>query len=161
MAAWPAFVSEDEIKQILARPKILLGDLAWGADPTQSRYQLARFLVADDDGATIPGLTVEFDFRRADVANDCKFSFTLFVQRGTARRRVYQIEVVPPHRKSHNGDSGALYGPHQHLGERALAIDVGPLGCMHHEQWVREFLKQANIGWGGVYHPPIVQGDLF
>lgn len=161
MASGFALLSDEEIKQILARPKILLGDLVWGEDPTQSRYQLARFLVADESGATIPGLTVEFDFRRGDVVNDCKFSFTLFGRRGTVSRRVYQIEVVPPERKSHNGESGALYGPHQHVGEKALAIDVGALGCMHHELWVREFLRQANIGWGGVYQPPIVQGDLF
>lgn len=161
MAAGTAFFSEEEIQQILIRPKILLGDLIWGEDPTQSRYQLARFLVADENGATIPGLTVAFDFRRGNVANDCKFTFTLFGQRGTARRRIYQIEVVPPERRSHNGESGALYGPHQHFGEKALPLNVDALGCTHHEQWVREFLKRANIGWGSDYQAPILQGDLF
>lgn len=155
------FFTDDEIKQTLDRQKILLGELSWMEDPTHSRYQIARFLVADEDGATIPGLTVEFDFRRGDIAEDCKFSFTIFGQRGGGRRRIFQIEVVPQARRSHNGPSGALYGPHQHFGEDTQPIDTHGLGCGNHEEWVREFLRRANIGWGGVYSPPIVQGDLF
>lgn len=161
MTTAPAFFSEDELRSLIERPKLLVGELAWDEDPNQTRYILARFVVADDSGATIPGLSVEFDFRQGMVATDCKFTFTLFSQRGNRRCRVYQIEVIPIERRGHNGDSGGLYGPHQHFGEAAQSIDTDGLGCLDHERWLHEFLRRANIGWGGTYLPPQLQGDLF
>lgn len=161
MTADSPFVSDENIRSILERQKLLVGELTWSEDPNQSRYRLARFVVADENGVTIPGLTVEFDFRRGLIVADCKFSFTIFSQRGLKRCRVYQIEVMPPERRGHNGESGGIYGPHQHFGERAAVLDPVGLGCLDHEQWLREFLRRANIGWGGAYLHPQSQGDLF
>lgn len=155
------FFSDDEIRAFIERPKLLVGELAWDEDPNQSRYILARFVVADESGATIPGLTVEFDFRHGMVATDCKFSFTLFSQHGNRRSRIYQIEVMPLDRRGHNGNSGGLYGPHQHFGERAEPLDIIGLGCLDHERWLHEFFHRTNIGWGGTYLPPQLQGALF
>lgn len=154
-------LTDAEVQDLISLPKLLVGELIWDEDPTHSRYVTARFVVADDTGATIPGVTVEFLFRPGVVATDCKFAFTLFAQRAHRRCRVYQIEVVPPERRSHNGPSGCIYGPHQHFGERAEVLGGTGLGCLDHEAWMREFLHRSNIGWGGTYVLPQRQGDLF
>lgn len=145
---------------VINRPKILLGEMNWQDDPTQSSYLMSQFLVADESGITIPSLTVEFDFRRGIVVHDCKFTFTLFAHRGNQRRRVYQIEVMPKERRSHQRKDVQLYGPHQHFGDDAERLDMDGLGCFNHEEWLHEFCRRASILYGGTYISP-TEGNLF
>jgi hypothetical protein len=137
-------------------------DLIWQASPEHGTQMICMGTLTDASGATIPGLTVELAFRVPARFDDCKYTFTVFAfKAGGSRQRVYQLEVIPPGDRGHNDAAlGALYGPHEHVGTAVREVKVGHLGCEHHENWFREFLMRANIGYGGRYFGPF-DGGLF
>lgn len=154
-------IPEVEINLIMARTKIWASDLEWSERPNNSRLLQSVATLLDDDGATIPGVTVELRYRHGTVADECKYLFTLFLFRGN-RERIYQLEVVPPHQRSHRHEGGEWwYGPHQHFGHRAEKLpDEVTVGCDDHENCFRVFLRLANIQFSGRYLPPVAQLPL-
>lgn len=157
----PDLLTEEEIAAILAQPKFIAADLDWNERPNNSNFLAATANILDENGATIPGLTMELAYRRGRIAEDCKYDFSIFSLRGNRKRRVYQINVVAPDRWAHIDGDGTWFGPHQHFGERAARIEPDPgLGCTDHEKWFRLFLKQANIQFSGKYLPAEIQGRL-
>jgi hypothetical protein len=118
--------------------------------------------LVDEDGATIHGLTVELAFRVPARYDACKYTFTIFALKLSGQRRAYQLEVIPIDARGHNGQDGdaTCYGPHEHIGQLVQEIRVGHLDCRHHEQWFREFLSRAGIGYRGRYLGPF-DGGLF
>ena len=63
-----------------------------------------------------------------DVAR-CLFLFTIFQLKGGVRLRAYQLEVAPSNKRTHNDVAGAVYGPHEHLGEDVTAIRHEDVNC--------------------------------
>ena len=152
---------EDEARTIIATEKFVGVDrLTWDASPTHSAQQVFSCPIMDSAGTTVPGLTLELAFRVPPFRDDCKYTFTVFSFDPGGRRRAYQLEVVPIDDQSHIGDDKICRGPHEHIGEFVQEVRVGDLNCRHHEQWFREFLKRANINFGGLYLGPF-DGQLF
>ena len=132
----------------------MAGDLEWKGAPSGTAFFEAKANLLDENGATIPGLTVSLQYRRGMLIDECKFKFTIFLFRGRPHR-LYQIEVVPPNQPSHTEDGKKWYGSHQHFGPKAAKIEEAEkLGCAHHEDWFRVFLRRANVGFSGKYLPP-------
>lgn len=79
-------------------------------------FKVLAFRPIDEEGLTIPGVTVEIHLRVGLTADRCKYTFTLFHLSKQKKRRIYQLEVVPKSKRSHNGPP-RLYGPHEHFGD--------------------------------------------
>jgi len=150
-----AAISEDEARAIIAMPKAIHGNVEWKNNPTSSAFFKATFVVYDEKGATIPGLTVELNYRHSNVANECNHKFTIFKLKGNRPLRAYQVEVYPASRQSHRENGVAVFGPHQHIGEQYEPInDVSALTCAEYAGWMRKFFGLANIKFTGTYSPP-------
>jgi hypothetical protein len=93
---------------------------------------------------------------------DCLWDFGLFKFKDGKQLRLYQINVVPEDKASHNTPTGAWYGPHQHFGElRMEKFDAAaPAPCASHEAWFKQFLTRGKIQFGGKYEIPPTQGEL-
>lgn len=59
----PDLLSETEIAAMLARDKILLGDLIWEEKPNNTAFVAFNANLLDESGATIPSLTVVLSVR--------------------------------------------------------------------------------------------------
>jgi hypothetical protein len=114
------------------------------------------------EGATIPTLSVELCVRVGRFEQDCLWDFGLFKFKTGKQLRLYQINVVPEDKASHNEPTGTWYGPHQHFGQLRMEKfgSDAPKPCVSHEAWFKEFLKRANIQFGGRYSIPPMQGEL-
>lgn len=155
--------SEDEARAIIAREKFMPpDDMCWDSKPSNAVYRVSSFNLTDASGITLPGLTAEFAYRTPAEFNDCKYYFSIYAfQPGGFRKRVYQLGVVPLEDRSSNHGGQTFYGPHEHIGTTVQEVRIGKLDCKDHEKWFREFLKRANIGYGGVYNGPFDGGGLF
>ncbi len=86
-----------------------------------------------DTGITIPGLTLQVEVKAPRDVARCLFLFTIFQLRIGVRHRVYQLEVSPASKRTHNGDAGAVYGPHEHVDEDVTAVHHDDINC---ENWM-------------------------
>lgn len=154
-------LSEDEIASIISLNKFMNGDLDWEEKPNHSAYLEVSRTLTDENGATIPGLTVSLRYRIGRIVEDCKYDFTIFTFHKNKRRRAYQLDIRPENVSCHTGSDGIWYGPHQHFGERAAQIEYDKTwGCPDHEKWFRLFLLNAGIQYGGKYYHPEIQMEL-
>ncbi|PTU30641.1 hypothetical protein [Stenotrophobium rhamnosiphilum] len=144
---------EAEAREILALEKFMSpDDLFWTPSPNQSAQMIFSTPIVDANGISIRGLMLELSYRDPPQFDDCKYGFTIL---SFPRKRAIQLEVIPTDHRGHNGgDEPDCYGPHLHLGKHVEEIRIGNLDCKHHESWFREFLKIANIGYGGRYRGP-------
>lgn len=154
--------SENEARAIMALQKFMpVDEMFWGANPEHGNYMVFSCPLTDVNGITLPGLRIEIAFRTPPQYDDCKYTFTIFAfSSGGSPKRAYQLEVVPLEDRSHNDDENPCYGPHHHIGTYVEEVRIGTLGCQHHEKWFREFLRIAQIGFGGRYSGPF-DGGLF
>jgi hypothetical protein len=83
----------------------------------------------DVTGAILPGLTLQFEIKRPVVVDRCWYELGLFQLEHRQRRRVYQLNVTPRDKRSHNSPAGPLYGPHEHVGDRVLPLTDAQLDC--------------------------------
>lgn len=148
-------LSESEGREILLIQKILsVEEISWGQKPENSSFMRFSAQLLDSDGASIPGLSTEMEFRQHPRFDDCKYTFSIYKFVVGGRRRAYQLEVVPVEDKSHSDSNCKLYGPHEHIGSTVSEVRIGSLGCKDHEKWFREYLSRANISFWGRYVGP-------
>lgn len=140
----------------IALPKYIDGNVVWINSPQNSRFFSAFFDVLNNQGETIPGLTVDIHFRKGAIGL-CNYKFGLFKFSEGKKLRAYQIEVYPPDQQSHKEIGLTLFGPHQHIGPNAETIpELAHLGCENDTDWFHEFLRRANIEHkGGDYVTPV------
>jgi len=104
----------------------------------------------DEFGATLPGLTIEIEMKAPLLVDACKHIATLFLLKGGVKYRVYQLEVQPPHKRSHNEPGNTLFGPHQHRGDEVLAYNASKVTCNTPVEALFElFCSEANISFTG------------
>lgn len=92
-------------------------------------YTSASARPDDMFGATIPGLTVELELKAPSLIDACKNIASIYLSRHGVKYRVYQLEVQPAAKRSHNEPGNTLYGPHQHIGDCALEYDHSKVSC--------------------------------
>ncbi len=113
-------------------------------------YTSASARPDDMFGATIPGLTVELELKAPSLIDACKNIASIYLSRHGVKYRVYQLEVQPAAKRSHNEPGNTLYGPHQHIGDCALEYDHSKVSCSTPiDDFFRLFCAEANITFTG------------
>lgn len=72
--------------------------------------------LTDAQGITLPGYTLQIEIKSPVDAARCLFLFSIMRLHQKKRLRVYQLEVAPRGKRTHNGPK-PIYGPHEHVGE--------------------------------------------
>jgi hypothetical protein len=70
----------------------------------------------DPSGVTIPGLTLQIEVKAPVDAVRCLYLLSIMQLRHRKRIRVYQLEVAPSEKRTHNGET-TIRGPHEHFGD--------------------------------------------
>lgn len=130
-------------EDIISAAKFYDGDLSYSTKPNNKAFHVISFRPEDEMGATLPGVTIEISLRAPLVVDECKYTFTIFRLTGQRRDRIYQLEVVPRDKKSHNGPP-KLYGPHIHIGESVHEVKL-ELSCKDYQDWLSWFCHEINL----------------
>ncbi len=72
--------------------------------------------LVDAQGITLPGYTLQIEIKAPVDASRCLFLFSIMRLHQKKRLRVYQLEVAPRSKRTHNGPT-PIYGPHEHVGD--------------------------------------------
>lgn len=131
---------------LMTLPKQYRGAVIVAPKETNAYLKVISFRPHGDDDLPIPGVTVEIHWRIGQTADRCKYLFTLFKLRNQKKQRVYQLEVVPRDKRSHNGVP-RIYGPHEHFGEgdqTVYAVTNG-LTCKDYKDWLSLFCQRINL----------------
>lgn len=147
----------DDIELIRLR-KSFAGELSYEGKDTNLAFKVLAFRPLDEDGLTIPGLTVEIHVRVGLTAGRCKYTFTLFRLSKQKKQRIYQLEVVPRDKRSHNGPP-RLYGPHEHFGEATVQPVQNELGCADYRAWLDFFCERVNLALNAKLPHPFGEDD--
>lgn len=101
--------------------------------------------LTDPDGVYFPGLTLEIEVKAAIVSPQCLFQFSLRQKKGKLKEVVYQLEVAPQAKKTHNGLT-PIYGPHEHIGEdEPSLVNQRSVNCNDWNGCISWFLQRVNV----------------
>ena len=96
--------------------------MAWLIRDNHAGHVIATAVLTDADGVTLPGLTLVIEAKAPVVTSRCLFLLGIQYNRRGKKGRVYQLEVCPTDKRSHNGMDGPIYGPHEHVGEAGDSV---------------------------------------
>lgn len=101
--------------------------------------------LAGADGVFLSGITMVVEVKAPIISNECLFLFSIMRLTGKQRMRVYQLEVCPSAKRSHNGDP-VLYGPHEHLvNQEPSAIVETSVTCNNWDGCLVWFMRRINL----------------
>lgn len=136
-------------------PKFCTGEIEWLERMNHAGRLISTCVLEDDTGATIPGLTMQLEIKRAVVVDRCLYEFGLFLLEKGVRRRVYQLNVTPSNKLSHNGVTGPIYGPHEHFGDEAIATHHPDIECGKVEAAFAHYCARINLRYSGKFRSPL------
>jgi hypothetical protein len=146
-------MTESEALQLIAQPKSARNWSGFKRRDNHVGHLIGSAILVDQQEITIPGVTIEIEVKAPIVTSRCLLLFTLRHREGKRRPRVYQLEVVPGDKRSHNGEV-SLYGPHEHFLELgAVSIQSPEVHCDNWEGCFDWFLKRINIAHFEVERP--------
>lgn len=148
-------VSHDQALQLMALPKQCSASLALSERDNHVGLLLASAQPEDETGAILPGLTLQFEIKRPIVVDRCLYEFGLFLLEHGVRRRVYQLNVSPADKRSHNGPLGPMYGPHEHVGNRVLPIDDPDVACGRLDVAFAYYCRRISLVFSGALNSPL------
>lgn len=148
-------LNHDHAVQIMATPKLCSALLIWSERDNHVGLMLATAQPEDESGAILPGLTLQFEIKRPIVVDRCLYEFGLFLLEQGVRRRVYQLNVSPADKRSHNGPLGPMYGPHEHVGDQVLSIDDPDVVCGRPDVAFAYYCRRINLGFSGALNSPL------
>lgn len=148
-------VSHDQALQLMAMPKLCSASLAWSQRDNHVGLLLASAQPEDETGAILPGLTLQLEIKRPIVVDRCLYELGLFLLEHGVRRRVYQLNVSPANKRSHNGPLGPMYGPHEHVGNRVYPIDDPDVACGRLDVAFDFFCRRINLTFSGILNSPL------
>ena len=96
----------------------------------------------DSDGVTLPGFTLQIEVKAPIDSPRCLFLLSIMKLQNRKRKRIYQLEVSPMNKRTHNGEN-IIYGPHEHVGDT-----VGTVSDVRCEDWkgvLNWFFTRTNI----------------
>lgn len=99
--------------------------------------------LVDYNGITMPGLTLQIELKEHLTAVRCLYILSIMKLVKGQRKRIYQLEVAPKNKRTHNGKDAVIYGSHEHDGENVVAID--DVTCDNFPDAVAWFFKRTNI----------------
>lgn len=111
----------------------------------QANFLIGTAQLSDVSGVFIPAVTLEIEVKPPVVVDRGLVLFSLRKRELGKRTRVYQLEVCPADKRSHNGDP-IIYGPHEHfLEEEASAITEKDVSYDDWDSSFRWFLRRVNV----------------
>lgn len=140
---------------VLAQIKFCAANLSWADRSNHMGLLLATAQPEDETGAIIPGLTVQLEIKRPIIVSRCQYELGLFLLDHGMRRRVYQLNVTPRDKRSHNHISGPLYGPHEHIGDSVEAIVDPNIQCGQLDVAFGLFCRKTNLTFTGQLNSPL------
>ena len=141
--------------RVLAQPKLCAAKLTWADRSNHIGLLLATAQPEDETGAIIPGLTLQLEVKRPVVVDRCQYEFGMFLLEHGVRRRVYQLNVTPRDKRSHNGVSGPIYGPHEHIGDSVEAVTDPDIQCGQLDVAFQLFCRRTNLTFTGQLNSPL------
>lgn len=85
--------------------------------------------LVDAQGITLPGYTLQIEVKAPAETTRCLYLFSIMRLSQKKRSRVYQLEVAPHSKRTHNGIK-PLYGPHEHVGDaEAVTVAAPAVSC--------------------------------
>ncbi|WP_143042984.1 hypothetical protein ABL840_09040 [Variovorax sp. NFACC27] len=129
----------------MAAPKTFVQSTSWVVRPNHAGSKVLVAGLLDDQGITIPGLTMRLELKAPIVTDACLFLFSLMLQRGSMAPRLYQLEVCPAQKRSHMDAKQTLYGPHEHIGNEVFQLDPSGLNCGNWNSCYQWFVGRCNI----------------
>jgi hypothetical protein len=148
-------VSHHQALLLMAQPKFSDTVLVWGERGNHLGVLLASAQPEDDTGALLPGLTLQLEVKRPIVVDRCLYEFGLFLLDQGVRRRVYQLNVSPADKRSHNSPLGPLYGPHEHVGDQVTSIVDPDIVCGRPEVAFLYYCRRINLSFDGTFNSPL------
>lgn len=148
-------LNHDQALQLMALPKLCSASLSWSERDNHVGLMLASAQPEDESGAILPGLTLQLEMKRPIVVDRCLYEFGLFLLEHGVRRRVYQLNVSPADKRSHNGPLGPMYGPHEHVGNRVLPIDDPDVACGRPDVGFAYYCRRINLAFSGALNSPL------
>lgn len=136
-------IDQAKARQLMAVPKKVFGSPEWRPRTNHAGHLHLQGQFEDEEGALIAGLTLQIEIKAPIIVQSCLYLFTLFSFSHGAKHRVYQLEVAPSHKRTHNSPEGALYGPHEHIGEIVEPVDG--LSCSDFDGACAHFAHRCSI----------------
>lgn len=157
----------DECRSICLRAKYIGEEINWTARDNHAGALFATAVLLDRNRTVIQGLQFHGEVQNRRYGPYQKYS--LMITRGGRRLRVFALEVMPTHKRSHTEDGLEIYGPHIQVGderEEGLSHIARPVECNLDERsvnaWIRRFQRHARVydGDNFPFSPPFAN-DLF
>ena len=121
----------------IARGLSLASIPTWQQRNNHTGHVICIAQLIDGDGIIQPGLTVELEMKAPVFAERCYYLFSMFRLEHGKRKRLYQLEVQPQGKRTHNAVI-PIYGPHEHLGdEEPIAVTDTTVTC---DNWAAGWL---------------------
>lgn len=140
---------------VLAVPKFCDARLVWAERGNHANHLLATAPLEDKTGAILPGLTLQLEVKRPIVVDRCLYELGLFLLENGVRRRVYQLNVCPPDKRSHQAPGLLVHGPHEHAGDVVSAVPDPDVRCGAFGVAFDFFCRRAGLAFGGELNSPL------
>lgn len=156
-----------ECRALCRRAKFIGEDVKWDSRDNHIGALYASSAVLDDDRAAIPGLVFLGEVQNRRYGPYQKYGLMLL--RGGRRLRVFMLEVMPSHKRSHMEEGLEIFGPHVQLGDErvgGMSHLARPVTCNLDVRsvngWIVRFQRHARVYDGDDYPltPPFAD-DLF
>lgn len=109
--------------------------------------------LVDSGGITLPGLTLQIEVKAPIDCERCLYLFSIMRWKNRQRRRVYQLEVSPLGKRTHNGTT-TIHGPHEHVEENEpIRIDNPDVRCENWAGALAWFFKRTHIAHFDIQDP--------
>jgi hypothetical protein len=148
-------VPQARAEALMALPKICGADLSWSERGNHAGHLVATAALEDETGATIPGLTLQLEIKKPILVDRCLYELGVFILDAGVRRRAYQLNVCPPDKRSHNGPTVPLYGPHEHIGTTVLPVADPQAACGNFEGAFALYCARINLTFTGKLNSPL------
>ncbi len=111
----------------------------------QANFLIGTAQLTDLSGIFIPAVTLEIEVKPPIIVDRPTLLFSLRQRVGALRGRLYQLEVAPHDKRTHNGDP-IIYGPHEHfLDEEVYAVNEIGVNCDDWDGSLDWFLRRVNV----------------
>lgn len=148
-------ISHNLALPLMALPKLCSASLAWSERDNHVGYLLASTQPEDDTGAILPGMTLQLVIKRPIIVERCLYEFGLFQLDKGVRHRVYQLNVTPPEKRSHNGPLGLVYGPHEHVGDLVVPVTDPNIACGRPDVAFDHYCRRISLTFSGTLNSPV------
>jgi len=141
----PANSTAPLIEAMLNAPKTALRWSGWQPRMNHAGHLIGVADLVDAAGITLPGLTVQIEIKAPILVVSCLYLFSIMQLAGKERRPVYQLEVTPAGKRSHNG-LVPLYGPHEHVGAlEPVSVNHPSVNCDDWDGCLGWFFTRTSI----------------